>query len=214
MTRPVLIFGCGGHGKVVADAARAAGLHVLGFADDDATLRDSFVLGLPVLAIGPDETKDLCAEKSADLVLAIGDNRTRAMVFDRALASGLHMATIIHPSAVVAPTASVGAGTVVFARAVINPDCRIGDDVIVNTAVSMDHDNVIGKHAHISPGAVLGGTVTVGEGTHVGIGTTVSNNISIGTWSVVGAGSVVVSDIPDRVVAYGVPARTVRPREA
>lgn len=210
MSRSLLVFGGGGHGKVVADAALAAGLRVLGFADDDASLRGDVILGLPVSAIGIEEAAALCNAHSAELVLAIGDNRRRANMFDRALALGLRMATIVHPSAVVAPSASVGVGTVVFARAVINPDCRIGDDVIVNTAASLDHDNLIGTHAHISPGAVLGGTVTVGEGTHVGIGVCVRNNITIGAWSVVGAGAAVVSDVPDDVVAYGVPARTVR----
>jgi sugar O-acyltransferase (sialic acid O-acetyltransferase NeuD family) len=209
---PLVIFGCGGHGKVVADAALAAGYDVLGFADDDPASRDDTILGLPVLAIGIEETRELCNARSADLVLAIGDNRRRAHVFDRALSFGLRMATIIHPSAVVAPTASIGAGTVVFARAVVNPDCRVGDDVIINTAASLDHDNVIGTHAHVSPGAVLGGTVVVGEGTHVGIGVSVRNNVTIGAWSVVGAGAAVVGDIPDDVVAYGVPARTIRVR--
>lgn len=212
MTRPVLVFGCGGHGKVVADAALAAGVRVLGFADDDPKWRGDAILGLPVLAIGIEAAAALCTTNSADLVLAIGENRQRALVFDKALALGMRMATVIHPSAVVAKSASLGAGTVVFAGAVINPDCRIGDDVIVNTTASLDHDNVVGMHAHISPGAVLGGTVSIGVGTHVGIGVSVRNNVTIGAWSVIGAGAVVVGDIPDDVVAYGVPARTIRVR--
>jgi sugar O-acyltransferase (sialic acid O-acetyltransferase NeuD family) len=210
VTRPVLVFGCGGHGKVVADAALAGGHHVLGFADDDPASRGAVVMGLRVVTVGIDAAAEYCTSNSADLVLAIGDNRRRAMVFDKALALGMRMATIVHPTAVVANTASVGVGTVIFARAVVNPDCRVGDDVIVNTAASLDHDNVIGTHAHISPGAVLGGTVTVGEGTHLGIGVCVRNNVTIGAWSVIGAGAAVVGDVPSDVVAYGVPARIVR----
>lgn len=213
MTRPLVVFGCSGHGKVVADAALAAGIRVLGFGDDDPKWRDEVILGLRVLAIGFDAAAAICAAQSADLVLAIGDNRTRALVFEKAVARGLRMATVVHPSAVVASSASLGAGTVVFARAVINPDCRVGDDVIVNTSASLDHDNVIGTHAHISPGAALGGTVSVGEGTHIGIGVSVRNNVTIGAWSIVGAGAAVVGDLPDDVVAYGVPARVARRRQ-
>jgi UDP-N-acetylbacillosamine N-acetyltransferase len=212
MTRRLLVFGCGGHGKVVADAALAAGVDVLAFADDDPAALDRVVLGLRVVTVGLDGAAAFCKTNAADLVLALGDNRRRAHAFDKALTLGVRMATIVHPSAVVAKTASVGTGTVIFARAVVNPDCRIGDDVIVNTAASLDHDNVIGTHAHISPGAVLGGTVSVGEGTHVGIGASVRNNVAIGAWSLIGAGAAVVGDIPDDVVAYGVPARTIRVR--
>ena len=46
--------------------------------------------------------------------------------------------------------------------------------------------------------------------TFSGLGSTVRNNINIGEWSLVGAGSVVVKDIPDKVVAFGNPARVVR----
>lgn len=211
MNRTLLIFGCGGHGKVVADTAIAAGFRVLGFADDDPETRATKTLGFDTIAIGLDETTRACVDAKAELVLAIGDNRTRARVFVEARARGLRMATVVHPSAVLAPSVELGAGSVVFARATVNPDARIGENVIVNTAVSIDHDNVIGAHAHLSPGAVLGGTVSVGEGAHVGIGACVRNNTAIGAWTVIGAGAAVVRDIPDGVVAYGVPARVVRP---
>jgi acetyltransferase-like isoleucine patch superfamily enzyme len=34
--------------------------------------------------------------------------------------------------------------------------------------------------------------------------------VRVGRYSLIGAGAVVVRDIPDRVVAYGVPARVIR----
>lgn len=208
--KSIVVFGCGGHGKVVADAALAAGFRVLGFGDDNPALRGRATLGLATIAIGIEETAAFCTAHSAALVFGIGDNQRRASTFERALELGVRAATVVHPSAVIAPSVELGPGTVVFAGVVINPDSRVAENVIVNTAVSLDHDNVIGAHAHISPGAVLGGTVSVGEGTHLGIGATVRNNVRIGAWSVIGAGAVVVRDVPDAVVSYGVPARAVR----
>jgi UDP-N-acetylbacillosamine N-acetyltransferase len=210
MKRPLLVLGCGGHGKVVADAALVGGTRVLGFADDAERWRGGSLLGLPVLAIGRAETLALCRKEGAEIVLAIGDNRTRQRVFRELLAEGLSLATVIHPTAIIAPSATVGIGTVVFAGTIVNADARIGQNVILNTGVRVDHDNVIGDHAHLSPGVTLGGTVTVGEGTHLAVGVSVRNNVAVGAWSVVGVGAAVVGAIPDEVVAFGTPAKVVR----
>lgn len=211
MSAPLLVYGCGGHGKVVADAARAAGWDVIGFADDDETHAGRDVIGIPVAAIGSDMVLELCRARGAAAVVALGSNDARRRAYESLQAAGIALATVVHPAATVAPSASLGPGTVVFAGAVINPDTRIGANVIINTAASIDHDNNIGDHAHISPGVHTGGTVTIGEGTHVGIGAIIRNNIVIGAWSIIGAGAVVVRPIPGRVVAHGTPARVRRP---
>jgi maltose O-acetyltransferase len=48
----------------------------------------------------------------------------------------------------------------------------------------------------------------------LGAGAKVMDGVSIGSDVVVGAGAVVTTDLPDRVVAVGVPARVVRTRDA
>lgn len=207
----LIVYGAGGHGKVVADAAVVSGWQLMGVGDADRAKDGTSILGVPVRACEPEEAAGWCNDLGARIVVAIGSNDLRAAAFDRLRRAGAQVATIVHPRSVVAGSASVGAGSVVFAGVVINADATVGENVIVNTSCSIDHDCVIGAHAHICPGARLGGTVTVGEGTQVGIGATLKNNITVGRWTLVGAGSVVVGDVPDQVVAYGVPARPVRP---
>jgi acetyltransferase EpsM len=209
--RRLLVYGAGGHAKVVADAAISMGYRVMGFLDADPSKVGLRVLGLPVLLADAGEAVAVCRDKDAEVVVAVGANAARMRVFETLRSASVPIATIIHARAVVAGSAVVGEGTVVFAGVVVNPETRVGRNVILNTSASVDHDNRIGDHAHLSPGVHTGGTVTVGEGTHVGIGASIRNNIEIGAWSVVGAGSVVVKDLPDSVVAYGVPARIVRP---
>lgn len=210
-SRRLIIHGAGGHGKVVAEAAASSGWYVLGFTVDGPGGRDGALFGLPILACSIDELHDLCLREDACAVLAVGDNAARRDVFERCSRAGIPLATIVHRGATVSPSARLGRGVVVLAGAAINADAEIGADAIVNTAASVDHDAVLEDHVHISPGAHLGGGVRIGEGSHVGIGASVRNNVAIGRWSVIGAGSAVVGDIPDRVVAYGVPARIVRP---
>lgn len=209
-TRRLVVLGAGGHGKVVADAARAGGAQVLAFADSDTARLGSEVLGLPVIDGQIDELCRYCEHEGAEVVVAIGQNRGRRSAFEALCSRGLRLATVVHPSAVLASDVTVGAGVVIFAGAVINVSSQIGDNAIVNTGARLDHDNVLGAHAHVSPGVCTGGEVRIGEGTHLGVGVNVRNGLCIGAWTVVGVGAAVVSDLPDRVVAYGVPARIIR----
>lgn len=209
MADRLLLFGASGHGRVVADAARAAGWEIAGWGDDDPARHGLELEGVSVVAIGVEEAAAWARAHGARLVVSIGDNRARSRLFEALLAAGAEPATVVHPAAVLSPAAALGPGTVVFAGAVVNPGARLGRNVIVNTAASVDHDAAIGDHAHLSPGVHLGGTVTVGEGAHLGVGVSVRNNVSIGAWTVVGVGAAVVGDLPAGVVAYGVPARVI-----
>lgn len=211
MTRSLLVYGSGGHGKVVADAAVCAGWQVRGFADDDAGRAHAQIFGLPVLAVGRDAAVRLCLERETHAVIAVGDNRARMGMYQALAQAGVRMATIIHSAAVIAASADVGPGTVVLANAVVGPDSRIGENVILNTAAAVDHDCVVGDHVHLAPGARTGGTVSIGPGTMLGIGASARNNITIGAWSMVGMGAVVTRDVPDGVTVYGNPAR-IQPR--
>jgi len=56
--------------------------------------------------------------------------------------------------------------------------------------------------------------ITLGENVWLGAGAKVMDGVSIGRDVVVGAGAVVTEDLPDGVVAVGVPARVVRKRDA
>ena len=73
------------------------------------------------------------------------------------------------------------------------------------------HNSIIGEGVHICPGVHIGGHVNIGTASWIGIGSCVADRVTIGSGSVVGAGSVVVKDIPDGVLAYGNPARVIRP---
>ena len=65
----------------------------------------------------------------------------------------------------------------------------------------------------MAPGGTLAGNVRVGAYTAVCLQAAVTEKCSIGAHSVVGAGSVVLTDLPDHVLAYGVPARIIRTRK-
>ncbi len=199
---PLVILGAGGHAKVVASAARAAGFQVLGFRDDNPQSHGQCVFGLPILG----GIKEFLGQPDAPAVIGIGKNSIR----QRLSTGEVDWKTVVHPAAWVDPSVALGAGTVVFAGAVINPDCRVGSHVVVNTGCSIDHDCVVGDFAQVAPGARLAGNVTVGPGVFVGLGAVVRQGVTIGEWSVIGAAAAVVRSLPPHVLAMGVPARLAR----
>lgn len=202
----IIIVGAGGQGAIVADIVRNA----VGFVDDDPNLAGTIVLDLPVL--GP--IASLSRIEHDAVVVAVGDNRLRRALAERLCAAGEQLATVIHPSASVAPSATIGAGSMISAGAVLLPRAVIGRGVILNTKASADHDSVVGDFAHVAPGATVGANVHLGEETLVGISASVISGMTVGARSVIGAGAVVVCDLPDDVTALGVPARITADRRS
>ena len=210
MNECLLIWGAGGHGKVVLDVARSTGrFDRIAFLDDDSARAGLTPCDCPLIG-GPGELPRLAGSA---FVVAVGDNRTRARCFTRAIENGLSPTALVHSTGVVAPSATIGCGTVVMPGAIVNAGAVIGENCIINSGAVVEHDCRIEAHVHISPRAVLGGGVSVGAFAHVGIGAIVLPRAVIGEDSVIGAGAVVLRDAPARRTVVGVPAkvRLLRP---
>ncbi len=207
--KKILIWGAGGHAKVVADIARRNGFQVAGFIDDHNPDRagELFCDAEILSGVNWPGTKAI-----RDIIIAIGDNRVREEKAQFAKAGGFRLMTVVHPHTAIAPDVRLGAGTVVMAGAVINSGAIIGENAIINTSASVDHDCVIEDVVHISPGARIAGGVKIGSGTWIGIGAAVIEQIRVGSNVIVGAGAVVIREIPSGWVVAGVPARKIKSR--
>lgn len=210
----IVIVGASGQGRVALDVARAEGAHeVVGVLDRDREV-GSVWLGCPVLG-RDDAMAEIVSKKGIEgYFVGIGDNSGRAAVARRISesAASLPLATLVHPAATIAADARVGPGALVAAGAVIGAGAEIGALTIVNTRASLDHESILEDAASLAPGVVTGGNVRIGRGAAIGIGATLVHGIEIGPHTVVGAGAVVTQNLPERVVAYGTPARVIRQR--
>lgn len=206
----VVIWGAGGHARVVADVVRLAGQYeIAAFIDDVGSPSAETFCGAPLIH-SRDELLALKRQGLGRVLVAIGDNAARYQLGTWAENEGFGLISAVHPAATIAHDAVLGRGTVVMAGAVVNAAARVDGHAIINTVASVDHDCVVEEAVHLCPGARLGGHAHVGRQSQVSMNSTVINRIRIGEGVVIGAGSVVVRDLPDRVVAYGNPARIVR----
>lgn len=203
----VVIYGAGGHGKVIANAIISGKkAEFAGFVDQNPELTGSTIYGYKVLGL-PSILPELLDQGIDNCIIAIGDNKIRMELARQVELLGFRLYTAIHPAAIVAPSAVIGKGSAVLAGALVNPDARIGDNVIINTGAIVEHDNVISDCVHIAPGAMLAGEVMVGHMSFIGMGAKVKECQKVGANCVIGMGAVVIDDIPDNVLAVGVPAK-------
>lgn len=195
MSKSICIYGASGHGLVVADIARACGYDDIIFVDDGDNEYPSF--------------DDIKRTSSISIAFGVGSNIIRAKLFEKVQNSGFEIVSLIHPSAIISQSVTIGKGTVVLPNVVVNAKATICDGVILNSSCVIEHECVIGDFVHISPNVALAGDVKVGNFTHIGIGSNVIQGIIIGNNTIIGAGSIVLKDIDNFKKAYGNPCKEI-----
>lgn len=211
LLKRVVIWGTSGHSKVVAEIiSHDSRYKLVGYLDDfveEAAINEFD--SLPIL--GGREQLDRFKEFGIDyLVWGFGNCQAKLRLRTFLELNGIRLLTVEHARSIVSCSSKIGEGSLLAAGAIIGPDTTIGHSTIVNTGASVDHDCSLGNAVHIAPGARLAGSVSVGDGSWVGLGALVKEGVSIGAGAMIGAGALVLSDIPDGVIAYGMPAKVVR----
>lgn len=178
----------------------------LGFVDDNAETWGTKVMGHPVLGGG-----DWLVEQPAELgvCMGIGAPRVRERIVGRLQEAGRRFVTLVHPTATVGPSVTIGAGSVLLAGVTTTVEVRIGAHVVINPSCSLAHDVVVEDFAYLSPGVHLAGRVRVGTRAYLGTGAVVIPSRTVGADAVLGAGCVVIRDVAPASTVVGVPARAL-----
>jgi sugar O-acyltransferase (sialic acid O-acetyltransferase NeuD family) len=140
----LLILGAGGHGKIVAEIAEDLGYDEIAFLDDNN-----------LKAIGKINEVEKFRGQYEQAFIAIGNNRLRSELMVKLKECGYIIPTLIHPSAYVSRTTSIGIGTLIEPKAIINARCQIDEGCIISVGAVIDHDANIGAFSHINAGAIV-----------------------------------------------------------
>ena len=195
----MVIYGAGGHAKVVYNCLISQGVKLVGVFDDNPA-KETFI-GLKV--INPYLPNSFINEK---LIIGIGSNKIR---YELSRSIKHRFGIAIHKTAFIAERYELGPGAMIFAKSVIQAEVQTGKHVIVNTGAIVEHNCVIEDFVHIGPGAVICGDVRIGAGTFIGANATILPGLSIGKWAVIGAGSVVLMDVENNTNVAGNPAKLI-----
>ena len=121
--------------------------------------------------------------------------------------------------AVVCGDVTIGKNSSIWFHAVLRAESAaisVGENTNIqdNCTVHVDEGNpvAIGNGVTVGHGVILHGC-SVGDDTLIGMGSTVLNGAKIGKNCIIGAGSLVTQNavIPDGSMAFGSPARVIRP---
>lgn len=205
--KPLLILGTGSLAEETADmASEIPGLTVVGYVTNmDREKCDTLVEGRPVFWI--DELSRLAA--THDCICALGTTRRDSFIRE-ATERGAVFRPVVHPSAQVPASTTLGPGCVIHAGVIMASHTRLGSHVLVNRGATIGHHTEVGDFTTIGPGVNLAGHCHLQSRIYLGIGATIIDHITIGESSVVGAGAVVTAEVPERVLVVGVPAKIIK----
>ena len=185
----LIIIGAGGHARSCIDTIEQEGKYKIGGLVGLSQEVASSQFGYEVLAT--DSELDELVKQFQYALVALGQIHSpepRIRLYEKLIAAGFMLPSIIASSAYVSPHAKVGAGTIVMHGAILNAGVVVGNNCIVNTRALLEHDSQVSDHCHISTGAILNGDTSVGTGSFIGSGSVIKEGVSVGAGSLVGMG--------------------------
>lgn len=143
------------------------------------------------------------------LVCGLSTTLRRAWI-EECLRQGFRFPPLLHPSSVLSPRTSAGAGVIVDAGCVVAGFTTLRDHCRIGRRCSIGHHTTIGRFSTVHPGCVVSGHCTIGEQVLVGTGAVITDGISIGDGAVIAPGSVVRRPVPERALVAGPFARIAK----
>jgi len=167
MADSLLILGAGGHGRSIYELAQLSGSFAkINYLDDSINPSEN----ISRRVIGRIKQLGEYASNYSHAIVGIGNNKLREELQYKIIEYGVKPATLIHPKAIVSPSARIERGSVIFAGAIIGIEVRVGQGVIINCNSVVDHDGVLEDFSHLGVGVNLAGNSLIGRSAFVQAG--------------------------------------------
>jgi sugar O-acyltransferase (sialic acid O-acetyltransferase NeuD family) len=207
----IVIVGAGGFGREIACWLEAtvlgADTRLAGFLDDTIQACERLEERYPYPVLG--SIAAYVPAKEDAFIIAIGDPSAKLAIAASLEKKGAVFFNFIHPTAMVARTASLGKGIIMFPGSVASANSVISDFVTINSYAGAGHDAIVGKGTTISAHVDITANVKIGESVFIGSHASILPNVEVENHARIGAGSVVVKRVKQGSTVYAAPARSL-----
>jgi sugar O-acyltransferase (sialic acid O-acetyltransferase NeuD family) len=198
--KEIIIIGAGGHAAELRDyighynhSNPPENIRVKGYLDDDEDNFGKYAYPEPFLG----SIKNHLVDKNELYLMGIANLAYRRPIIEKFVREGAKFIGLIHPTALVSPSARIGKGVVISHNASVGPKAVIGDYCVLNSRCTIGHDSVLGRYNFISPQVAISGNTIIGDENMLGTNACTIPAKRIGNNNVVAAGMVIYKDIGD-----------------
>ncbi len=209
-----VIIGAGTQGQVYASYLKEAGIHIIGFIDDNPDLEEKEVIGIPVLGKYKDLFLDELKNKIQDVYCPIGINSVRVAYLSTLKKEGYGIPGFLHHTVSIAPDVVIGEAVYMLAGNIVMPHTTIGNYIMINMDSTIAHHVTLEDGVFLSSGVNIGALIHVKENAYIGMGVTAMTGVNeIGKETLIGAGTVIIKDVPDYTTVVGNPGRIIKTKQ-
>lgn len=178
--------------------------NISGFIDDTKEIGESILLDKKVTENRETLEKKISKEshftKDYGLIVAIGPNNLadRWKVFRWGQEKGFNFPNLIHPTASVETSVTIGKGNIILANATIDYDVSIGDANYLDIGCLISHNSVIGNNNFLTTGCATAGNVKFGDHNFVGMHSTFTDFVEVGNENYFSAKNLINRNVSDK----------------
>lgn len=203
--KKVIIIGSGGHAAEIRDyinhhnvARPSERLEVVGFLDDNSSTHVHY--GFSEEYLGGIEAHAIVLDTF--YIMGIANLKYRKGIVQEFKMKGATFISLIHPTALISPSAHIGEGVVISHNASVGPKAVVGDFNVLNSRCTVGHDTKMGSFNFISPQTALSGNTKIGNENMFGTNSATIPGIQVGNQNKIGAGMIVYKNIADNETVF------------
>lgn len=197
--KEVIIIGAGGHAAELRDYINHFNqrsedkIRVVGFIDDEEVQYNYYDFTEKYLG----SIKEHKVLEDIYYIMGIANLKYRKPIVESFLKNGAQFIRLIHPTALVSPSAEIGEGVIISHNVSIGPKAIIGDFNMLNSRCTIGHDSKIGNYNFISPQVAISGSCIIGNENMIGTNACTIPGISIGNNNIIAAGMTINRTVRD-----------------
>lgn len=198
--KTIIIVGSGGHAAELRDyinhnnnARPADYIQVIGFIDDNEETYKHYGFAEPFLG----SIKDHKVNTDVKYLMGIANLEYRQKIIENLQSQGAEFMGLIHPTAIISPSAEIHPTTVISHNASVGAKAKIGKYNMLNSRCTIGHDSLMGDFNFISPQAAISGNTKIGNGNLIGTNACTIPGMTIGNNNKIAAGMVIYKSVGD-----------------